>query len=335
MIRVAAVVTALTLASCVNGWTQTLKSFPPGNHVEVSIGAYLIDFDDIAEETLTYTVSAYITATWHDPRLSKGSAADLDRAAVTVDQIWWPNLEFANEHDPRQTTNTQITIDEDGRVKYEERFTAKLAVELDLRRFPFDTQTLPLWIESFRYDRSAVVLTPIQGQELVSPGAFLVEWNILGASQRIDVDDYNPERRPYSRYNFEIRVQRRAGFYLWNICLPLVLIATLAWSVFWIAPEDIATRTGISITALLTAIAFSLVIADTRPRVSYITFMDAVFLSAYALIFLAAAGSVVGHVLIRRSGSAEQAETLSKICLWAFPITFLLSNLVIAGIFLG
>jgi Neurotransmitter-gated ion-channel ligand binding domain/Neurotransmitter-gated ion-channel transmembrane region len=334
MVRVAAVVTALALVSCTKGWAQSLKSLPPNNHIEVSVGAYLIDFEEITEETLTYTVSAYVTATWHDPRLLKGSAPDLDRAAVTVDQIWWPNLEFANEHEPRQTTNSQITIDDDGRVKYEERFTAKLAAELDLRRFPFDSQTLPLSIESFRYDRSALVLTPIQGHELVSPRAFLAEWHILGASQRMEIDDYNPERRPYSRYNFEIRVQRKAGFYLWNICLPLLLIAVLAWSVFWIAPEDISTRTGISITALLTAIAFSLVIADSRPRVSYITFMDAVFLSAYAVIFLAAAGSVFGHVLIRRSGSPDQAEAMSRICLWAFPLVFLLSNLVIAGIFL-
>jgi Neurotransmitter-gated ion-channel ligand binding domain/Neurotransmitter-gated ion-channel transmembrane region len=334
MVRITAVVTALVLISCTGGSAQSLKTLPPGNPAEVTVGVYLIDFDEIAEETLTYSISAYLTVTWRDPRLAKGSAPDLDRAAVTLDQIWWPNLEFANQHEPRELTNSQITIDDDGRVKYEERFTAKLAAELDLRRFPFDSQTLPFWIESFRYDRSQLVLKPSQGQELLSPNAFLAEWHILGASQRMDIDEYNPERRPYWRYNFEIRVQRKAGFYMWSIFLPLILIALLAWSVFWITPEDIATRTGISITALLTAIAFSLVIGDTRPRVSYLTLMDAVFLSAYVLIFLAAAGSVIGHVLIRRSGSPDRAEALSRICLWAFPVMFVLSNLLIAGIFL-
>jgi hypothetical protein len=334
MVRVMAVVTALVLISCEAGSAQGLKTIPPGNPIEVNVGAYLIDFDEINEGSLTYTISAYLTATWRDPRLVKGSAPDLDRASATIEQIWWPNLEFTNEHEPRDTTNSQITIEDDGRVKYEERFNAKLAAELDLRRFPFDEQTLPLWIESFRYDRSALVLTPLQGHDLVSPRAFLAEWNILGASQKLDIDEYNPDRRPYSRYNFEIRVRRNAGFYVWNIFLPLLLIAVIAWSVFWIAPEDIATRTGISITALLTAIAFSLVIGDSRPRVSYITFMDAVFLSAYVLIFLAAAGSVFGHVLIRRSGSPDRAERLSQICRWAFPLVLVVSNLVIAGVFL-
>jgi hypothetical protein len=90
MVRVAAVVTALALVSCTKGWAQNLKSLPPDNHIEVSVGAYLIDFVGVDEENLIYTLDGYLTLERKDPRLSLQAAPALDRAGVTLGQIWSP-----------------------------------------------------------------------------------------------------------------------------------------------------------------------------------------------------------------------------------------------------
>src|SRR2546428_9964771 len=162
---------------------------------------------------------------------------------------------------------------------------------------------LLMQIESFRYDAAEVVLMPRMGRQFMSPDAFLPDWSILDVAQRVASDDRNPARRVYSSYTFAIRVQRKAGYYVWTVFLPLMFITLLAWGVFFVPPDDLQTRTGVSVTALLTAIAFSIVISGTRPRVAYLTFMDAIFLSSYFLIFLAAAPVVIAHVPFKNSGN--------------------------------
>ena len=75
--------------------------------------------------------------------------------------------------------------------------------------------------------------------------------------------------------------------------------------------------------------------AATLPHgVSYLTFMDAIFLNAYFMIFVAAVASVVGHFLIRTSGSSASAERFSRLGQRAFPLVVLLSNAALALKFL-
>lgn len=325
---------ALLCLAAVEVSAQSLKGFPTGpNPVRVSIGAYLIDFEQIDEATLSHKITAYLTAEWQDARLTKGTAPALDRDAVTLDQIWQPNIEIMNEYAPRQVGNATVTIDDEGRVKYEERFKVQLATDFDLRKFPFDRQTLVMMIESFRYGSGELLLAPRPEHELRSPAAFLPDWYILDARHRVDLDRNNPDADPYSRYIFEVDVQRKVGYYVWNVFLPLAFIALLPWAVFWINPADLRTRTSVSVTALLTAIALSLVITGSRPRVSYLTFFDALFLNTYFLIFLATALVVAADFTARRTGAEGVAERLSAIGRLAYPALFLVSNLVLALIF--
>jgi hypothetical protein len=315
---------------------QDVKSLPPGERpFPVTAGVYLIDFQKIDESTLTHTVDGYLTLEWRDSRLAKGAGpgAALAQGGVTLDQIWSPNIEFMNVHEPRETANSQVTIDDRGMVKYEERFKAEFSTEFDLRRFPFDQQMLLMRIESFTHDASELVLVARDGHQLRNPDAFLPDWFIADVRQIIDTDDHNPDRRPFSRYTFDIFVQRKVGFYIWNVFLPLTFITLLAWSVFFVAADDLQTRSGVSITALLTAIAFSLVISGTRPRVSYLTFMDAVFLNSYFLIFMTAGSSIASHFMIRKSGTMEPAERLARFGQLGFPLVLLATNCLLIVVF--
>jgi neurotransmitter-gated ion-channel len=322
------VVAACLIASSVSA--QDVKSLPPGERpFPVTVGAYLIDFQKIDESVLTHTLTGYLTLEWRDTRLAKGAAgpgAALAEGGVTLDQIWSPNIEFMNVNEPRETANFQITIDDGGMVKYEERFKAELSTEFELRHFPFDRQMLLMSIESFTHDASEVILVARQGHQLRNPEAFLPDWFITDVRQIIDTDNHNPDGKPYSRYTFDIFVQRKVGYYIWNVFLPLTFITLLAWAVFFVAPDDLQTRSGVSITALLTAIAFSLVISGTRPRVSYLTFMDAVFLNSYFLIFLTCTSAIASHFKIRKSGAIAAAERVTRLGQVGFPLALLATN---------
>jgi len=314
---------------------QSLKTFPPGTQpLNASVGVYLIDLVKIDEATLSFTLSGYLNVEWRDARLGRELPPQLDRDALALDQVWNPNIELMNEYNARVVNNSRLTADAEGLVRYEERFEAQLSTELDLRRFPFDRQTLLMSIESFRYGSDELVLTPRQGHALQSPAAFLPDWYILAARQRADSDRNNPERKEYSRYHFEIDVQRKVGYYVWNVFLPLAFIVLLPWAVFWIDAQDVRTRVSISMTALLTAIALSLVITGSRPRVSYMTFFDAVFLNSYFLIFLSTVSVVAEHFTLRRTSSARIAERTSAVGRVAYPTLLVLSNVLLVLMFL-
>ena len=333
--RVLLTVLIWTAAATAHAATGSLKLLPPGPRpIAVSVGTYLIDFQKIDESTLTHTIVVYLTLQWRDPRLAKDQLSDLDPMAITLDQIWHPNIEVTNLHSPREVANSMLTLDDDGTVTYEERFKGELSTDFELQRFPFDRQMLLLQIESFRFTEKDVKLVVREMRELKSPGAFLPDWDIFAVSQHIDTDNSNPDQLVYSRYTFDIEVVRKRGYYVWNVFLPLLFITLLVWAVFFITPEDIATRTTVSITALLTAIAFSLVISGTRPRVSYLTFMDAVFLNAYFLIFVTTASVIVAHFLIVTSGNTKSAERLSRIGQLYFPLFIVLTNAALALKFL-
>ena len=315
-------------------FAESLKALPPGARpLAVKISVYLIDFEKIDESTLTQTIVGYLTLTWQDPRLAKELAPELDRSSVTLDDVWHPNVEIINQHGPRSIANWSITIDDDGTVLYQERFTAELSSDFDLKRFPFDNQELRMAIESFRYDDSTVRFTSRGMTTLRSPSAFLPDWSIQDVGEHFGTDVANPEGRAYSQYVFQIGVQRKRGYYIWNVFLPLGFITLLAWTVFFIAPEDVGTRTTVSITALLTAIAFSLVVSGTRPRVLYLTYMDAVFLNAYFLIFVATASVIAAHFLIRSAGGPDAAERLSRSGRYSFPFLILATNVVLGLVF--
>ena len=334
-IRALPVVALFGLMTGPAAFAESLKTMPPGPRpLPVKIGVYLIDFEKIDELTLTQTIVGYMMLTWQDPRLAKGLAPELDRASVSLDDIWNPDVEIINQHVPRSIANWVITIQDDGTVVYEERFTAELSSDFDLRRFPFDRQRLHLKIESFRHDDSEMTFVTRAMTVLMNPAAFLPDWIIDGVSEQFRAETANPDGRPYSQYVYQIDVTRRRGYYFWNVFLPLAFITMLAWSVFFITPEDVSTRTTVAITALLTAIAFSLVVSGTRPRVSYLTYMDALFLNAYFLIFVATAAVIGAHYLIRRTGREDKAEWLSKVGRYSFPVLTLVTNILLVLVFI-
>jgi hypothetical protein len=312
-----------------------VRGLPPGEvPVAVTIGAYLIDLVEIDEATLSYKLSGYLTLEWRDSRLGAERAPGIDRDSLTLDQIWHPNIELSNEYSERVSNNRQITVDAEGLVRFEERFEAQLGTQFDLLKFPFDRQTLLMGVESFRYDTGLLQLSLRQDHDLKSPSAFLPDWYILDVRQRILEDRNNPERRAYSQYLFETDVRRKVGYYVWNVFLPLGFIALLPWTLFWIEPSDVRTRVSITMTALLTAIALSLVITGARPRVSYMTFFDALFLNSYLLIFLSTITVVAEHFIQRRALPAALAARASSLGRIAYPALLVVSNVVLILVFL-
>jgi hypothetical protein len=71
---------------------------------------------------------------------------------------------------------------------------------------------------------------------------------------------------------------------LCDVCAPCSQ-ASLSCLSFVISLKDIAARSDVTLTLLLTVVAFKLLLSDTLPKVAYLTFLDKYTLFCFFAIF--------------------------------------------------
>jgi Neurotransmitter-gated ion-channel transmembrane region len=108
----------------------------------------------------------------------------------------------------------------------------------------------------------------------------------------------------------------------------------LSWTVFWIDTSELSSQVTISVTTILTLIAFAFAIQANLPKVPYLTFIDVFFLVCYLFVFFTAIEITVVH-RAGRAGHAARAQRLSCISRVALPIAFVAVNVLIVGWYFG
>jgi Neurotransmitter-gated ion-channel ligand binding domain/Neurotransmitter-gated ion-channel transmembrane region len=304
-----------------------------GKPVVVSIALHVINLADIDEVSERFNLMFYLLAQWQDPRLAFNPRDPTERFHVfSPTQIWHPRLEFINELGSQPTGDAMLRVSPDGTVLYLERTSSELSTRFSLRRFPFDRQVLQVIIHPFIGQALAVVLradqahTWISGEE--SEYSSLAQWQMMGikaSDSQISFSRFGPI--PEAR--FGIVVRRKYRFYIWKIFVPLLLMVTLSWSVYWIDPKDLNSQVQISITTILTVIAFNFSISLSLPKVPYLTFIDAFFLDCLVFVFFTAVEMTTVHVSGRthREALGLRIRHISRVVV---PIAFVLSNALIA-----
>jgi len=129
--------------------------------------------------------------------------------------------------------------------------------------------------------------------------------------------------RSLAGYRFEFHAARYFYFFLVQIIIPMSLILGMSWIVFWLDPNQVGPRISISITSMLTTVAYRLLLGNFIPRLSFLTRMDYFVFSCTFLVFL----SLVTVVTISRLQIAQKEASANKLnshCRWVFPALFLL-----------
>jgi hypothetical protein len=236
---------------------------------------------------------------------------------------FFPQTEIVNEIN-RQSSQFDETILRDGRCHRSRRVHSTLHARYDLRRFPFDTQTLRLDLADAEFDAAELSYDP-QPLHLELDGEArdeLTAWSVV-APPRFALTahpfSHDAGAPKYVHATIDIPVHRQVGYYLTRYFLPLFLIVAVALTVFWIHPEDLGSQVGIGVTCLLAVIAFQFAQASTLPAVAYLTFADRVYAICYFAIALALMESVWGNALVR-DGKAERAARIDQLCRWTFPL---------------
>ena len=314
-----------------------------GRPTVVQVGYDVIDVREIDGQSQTFAMDLYFWLQWTDERLAFDPAVIGDETCrIDPHQIkegghfWNPHPEFINLRSESRRGNELFTVSEDGAVYFERRFTGTFDASFELTRFPLDEQELPVFLESF-YPRSEVIFEPVEenrGDALDNTidTIDLPAWGVLGVHAEEKVFTWESDAdSDFSRYTYSIQVERRFGYYLWKIVVPLLLIVMLSWLVFWMSAQALEAQMGVSVTCILSVIAFNFVIADSLPKIPYLTLLDLWVLISYLFVFMSAVENVGCHYLTN-SGRQTTADRIDWVCRWAFPLGFVLVNVLVVAL---
>lgn len=314
----------------------------PDGATLVDIALHLSEVTDVDANQNTFQLAGFMDLVWCDPReafdpAERGVARETflrAQAVARTSRLWEPNVDFVNEIHPREHGNEELTISADGTIEYRERFLATLATNFDMRRFPFDRQTLVVVVESFAWPSQALAFHVREDAVGFSTDFHIPEWTVTGLEERVGQKQEVRDAVPFSTLVARIQVRRDPGSYLTKIIIPLAIIVMISWVVFWMTGDGLADRMSVSFTGVLTAVAYQFIISEQLPSHVYNSYLDAMVL----LSFLTMVATIGENIIVNNLHLQERTELAARIdrtARWLFPIGYFSGLLLLTVVYLA
>ncbi len=288
---------------------------PEGTPTEVSLGLYFLDVAQIDDAAQEFAADVVIRAIWMDPRLADPGAPST--RVLPLAETWDPQVGFLNGRVVDLVLPETVRVDPTGQVLYVQRARATFASPLDLRRFPLDEQEIGVQMVSYRYTPGELDLrvdrTMTSRLEAFSGTGWQLELGTADVAPLV-LPGVNLTR---AGITFPLRAQRERIYYLLTMFIPLVLIALMAWCVFWIDPSQLPSQVGISTASVFTLIGFRFSVNFSLPRISYLTVADQ-FMLAITLLVFTALGQAILTGRLAKSGREGLARSLDQWGRWIY-----------------
>lgn len=310
---------------------------PPGNGqpITIKVGLFILNLVSLDEVTETFTCTGYLTETWKDQRLAfTPDPSQPGTRYYTKSQVWFPLLQFDNSAAPRTLSSYLLVAHADGTVNYVEKFVVRASSAMRLRAFPFDSQDLEIYIHPFTGQVNRIDLEVDPKNTGISNASYtpLPLWQtnmITYRSVSGELSGEESEIEASSHVVFGIHVKRKSEYYTFRIFLPLALMVAVSWGVLWIPIDDLNSQLLISVTTVLTLVAFSVALSNILPPVAYVTFYDAFFLLCFLFILFTVAEALIVHGT-HRVVDHVAAMRIRRVTRPLLPGLFVVSSLILA-----
>ncbi|XP_072554923.1 gamma-aminobutyric acid receptor subunit rho-2a [Paramormyrops kingsleyae] len=271
----------------------TMRPSFGGPAIPVGVDVQVESLDSISEVDMDFTVTLYLRHYWKDERLSFPSSTNKSMTfdGRLVKKIWVPDVFFVHSkrsfiHDTT-TDNIMLRVFPDGHVLYSLRVTVTAACNMDFSRFPLDSQTCSLELESYAYTDEDLMLYWKSGDESLSTD------DKISLSQFLIQKFHTTSRLAfysstgwYNRLYINFTLRRHIFFFLLQTYFPATLMVMLSWVSFWIDRRAVPARVSLGITTVLTMSTIITGVNASMPRVSYIKAVDIYLWVSFVFVFL-------------------------------------------------
>ena len=336
------------------------SSFPYGEEPFITYIDLLIeDIHHIDGKNLDFEASFSLWIYWKDPRLTKmfkeknlysGKGKPVWLCDYEADALWGsqkrlldPGVEFYNRKDKPDFQSglvDWVDIFSDGTIETRLRDTAKFkSNEFNFGKFPFDTQIISfeLWSE---FPSTMISLAPSKSMLNYSDslydfegedGIVIPAWELKNV--KFDTYEYVEEDGfPYKGFRLFLEVKRLSSYYIYKVIIPILLILSISWSVFWINRSQLESKVNITMVALLSLIAYNLIMDQVIPKLDYLTFMDAFIFLSY--LYTGAATILCVYSYYRYRKYRRKINLVDYYAKFVGPISYVVSIFICSLIYL-
>ena len=209
--------------------------------------------------------------------------------------------------------------------------SARLVDHFDLQAYPFDKQTLRIRIKpKLKTNEDLILVTDIDNDSFVRHPLDFGAWQDVNhlqfTSQKNFLWSYrNPkyDRKlftlDHSQYNYHVIMERKFSGYIIAL-LPLMVLVASAYVVFTIDYEVISSRYAVSMTTMLSAMAYHNV---NKLNVGYLVKGDLFFVSSYMLFFaILVETSFVGY--LKNTNKIQLAKKIDQASMVIYPLVVMI-----------
>ena len=288
---------------------------------EVSVGLFLIDVSRVDGADQSFTADLFILLRWHDPRL-EGVFDATER--VPLETVWNPRLQIINQQSVSTTFPEQAEIAPDGTVITRQRYFGTFSAPLDLHDFPLDKQRFGIRMVVPGYGPDEVRLAPESADLAGGMRAetfSIADWDLGAIDAGPEPYQVTAGGREIGGYRLAFDGRRHIGFWAGKAFISVFIIVAMSWIVFWIDPKHVGPRLSVTVTSMLTLIAYRFLLAQMLPRLSYLTRMD-FFLIGSTLLVLLAVIQVAATTQAADHDHRRKAHSINTHSRWFFPTIF-------------
>ncbi|XP_071788462.1 glycine receptor subunit alpha-3-like isoform X1 [Asterias amurensis] len=334
-----------------NSSMATSDEDPP---VRIYVQIYIESIDGIKETTMDFSITMYLRMKWQDSRLAFNGNRSLVLAGYGMDIAWLPDVYFVYEKQasPHLVTqaNKLLRIYPNGSLSYSGRFSITVACNMQLNKFPMDSQKCTIIISSYAYNTDEVVLYGDEFSIVKEPGIMISKFKMT--KHMVENKDIKYSIGNFSGVRCNFYFTRQVEAFFLTVYIPTVLLVTIAWLSFWIDAKAAPARVALGVTTVLTVTTMTAGIQNSLPVVTYAKAIDIWLVVCLMFVFIslleygAANYLLVGEMKSSESppGSASQdskqneldlrgaqstrrrrrltANQLDRYARWCYPFVF-------------
>ncbi|XP_049632028.1 gamma-aminobutyric acid receptor subunit pi [Suncus etruscus] len=290
------------------GYNKFLRPNFGGKAVRVALNLDIASISSISESNMDYTATIYLRQRWTDERLVFEGNKSFTLDARLVEFLWVPDTYIVESKTSflHEVTvgNRLIRLFANGTVLYALRITTTVACNMDLSKYPMDTQTCKLQLESWGYDGNDVEFSWLRGNDSVRglENLRLAQYTVQRYFTLVTMSPQ--ETGNYTRLVLQFELRRNVLYFILETYVPSTFLVVLSWISFWISLESVPARTCIGVTTVLSMTTLMIGSRTSLPNTNcFIKAIDVYLGICFSFVF----GALLEYAVAHYSSSQQMA----------------------------
>ncbi|XP_067309263.1 5-hydroxytryptamine receptor 3A-like [Pseudorasbora parva] len=289
------------------------------HHINIEVNLYVTSIINVNEKAQSLTTQVKMITAWPNGNTLwyHDLFCGIKTFSAPKNMFWTPDIgileSIKTDFGTKESPN--VLLLHYGVTASSDFFALTTACKMDLHRFPFDTQTCSITLQSTTYTNQELTINTITNQSSITDMSKEIyqvqgEWELLNISYTKATLDVGFE---IDQLIYQITIKRRPLLYVINIIVPVFLFLVLDVTSFFIGTNG-SEKLSFKVTLLLSISVMLLLVNDTLPSTADKIPLIGVYCGAvFCLMSISIVETVFVNYLMAKGAEKRSVETTATV----------------------